>query len=242
MIRRAVIDMPDRWNIRFGRVGQAVAPYSSRFGGQPDWLTQPMWPIGRTLGEPMRFLAQIELPEPLRLGGHRVAYLFLADHQPQRGNAPFDEESGDNAVILQGGDHFHANVETRLLERGPTLRLGREPRFGLRVEEAPESPEVQVPVYLDHATEPAPLSQVEQRELWIEDRAAYDAYSSAMSGSKVGGSPHWIQGDDTPRGGPWKLLAQVDAEHIPCWAPFMDVLYAFMSADGRQGRMLYQMT
>jgi hypothetical protein len=191
----------------------------------------------------MRFLAQIELPPPLRLGGHRMAYLFLADHDPARGNTPYDYDTGDNAVILQGGRGFAADVATIPTPHGPTLRRGvRRPSCGPMGDD-PTSPDAEVPVRLEAAAEPSPpLSELELHDLWVEDRGAYDAYASATGPSKVGGTPRWLQGPDTPLGGPWKLLAQVDIEHVPCWAPFDGWLYAFVALDGSAGRMLYQIT
>jgi hypothetical protein len=123
-----------------------------------------------------------------------MAYLFLADHDPQRGNMPYDYDTGDNAIILQGGTGFVADIETKQTSSGPTLRRGARPRFGARMDDDPESAEVEVPVRLEAASEPAPLSEVAQRELWVEDRDGYDAYSSAMRPSKVGGNPLWLQG------------------------------------------------
>lgn len=235
--------MPDRWTITCGQpVRPAPAPGTSKLGGQPDWIQAPSWPIGETLGEPMTFLMQVALPESLRVGGHRMAYLFLAPHDPKRGNHPYLDDAGDNAVILQGGARFTPAVETRPLPLGPTLRAGKKSRFSRVVDDDPASPEVQVPVRLTRSSEPPPLSEVEQHELFVEDRPAWDAYGAAMRSSKVGGNPHWIQGPDTPLGGPWKLLAQLDREDVPCWAPFDGVLFAFVSADGSEGRLLYQIT
>lgn len=234
--------MPEHWKMIFGSTLDSAPKHETRFGGQPDWLEAPMWPIGRTLGEPMRFLAQIRLPEPLQVGGHRMAYLFLADHDPGRGNMPYLDDAGDNAVILQGGRKFLTNVETRSTANGPTLHLGVKSRYGNRIDDDPASAEAEIPVRLKPETEPAPLSQDEEHDLWIEDREACDAYSTALGPSKVGGAPLWLQGPETPLGGPWRLLAQVDIEHIPCWAPFDGWLFAFVSADGTEGRMLYQIT
>jgi hypothetical protein len=234
--------MPDRWTMDFVSPVPPAERLGSKFGGQPDWIGPPAWPVGRTLGEPMRFVAQIELPVPLRVGGHRMAYLFLADHDPQRGNAPYLDDSGDNAVILQGGTRFSANVETIAQAHGPTLRRGVKPHFSNRFDDDPASPQVEVPVRLKPATEPAPLSEVEIHDLYVEDERAYSAYTSAMSPSKVGGNPLWLQGPDTPLGGPWHLLTQVDVEHVPCWVPFDGWLYAFVATDGSGARMLYQIS
>lgn len=232
--------MPARWTMEFGTPGPLSERGGTKFGGQPDWIGPPTWPVGRTLGGPMRFTAQIELPGSLRVGGHRMAYLFLADHEPQRGNMPYDYDSGDNAVILQGGAEFLPDVETIPMARGPTVRLGRP--LGSTMRDDPATPEVEVPVRLVEATEPDPLREVEIRELWIEDRDGQDRYTAAMRPSKVGGNPLWLQGPDTPLGGPWKLLAQVDIEHVRCAAPFDGWLYAFVAAGGTAGRMLYQIT
>ncbi|MBA4019884.1 MAG: hypothetical protein C0483_22180 [Pirellula sp.] len=233
----------ERWEINFGKPGPPSERLGSKFGGQPDWIESPAWPMGRTLGEPMRFLAQIELPAPLRVGGHRMAYLFLSDHDSDRGNAPYLDDSGDNAVILQGGVAFTANVETIVTTKGPTLRRGIQSRFGgSRIEDDPASPEVQVPVDLRATMEPAPLSESEIADLYAQDERAYLAYSSTMSPSKVGGNPYWLQGPETPLGGPWRLLAQLDVAHVPCWVPFDGWLYAFVATDGSGARMLYQIT
>ena len=51
---------------------------ATRFGGQPDWMTEPQWPISRELGEPMTFFGQIALhPADLPwLHERRMAYLL----------------------------------------------------------------------------------------------------------------------------------------------------------------------
>ena len=87
----------------------------------------------------------------------------------------------------------------------------------------------------------SPTGSVRRPGRWA-GRYACDAYSEALSPSKVGGSPLWLQRPQAPRGGPWKLLAQVDIDHVPCWAPFEGWLYAFVAADGSKARMLYQIT
>ena len=233
--------MVERYKIQFEAPVAPDEGRGSKFGGQPHWIDAPAWPVARTLGEPMRFLAQFELPPPLCVGGHKMAYLFLADHDPARGNMPYEYDCGDNAVILQGGAGYRPDVQTIPVARGPTLRRGRR-HFGAQMQDDPASPDVQVPVRLKAVSEPAPLSELDLKDLWVEDRDAYHAYSAAMLPSKVGGNPLWLQGPDTPLGGPWKLLAQVDIEHVPCWAPFDGWLYAFVAADGSGGRMLYQIT
>ena len=58
----------------------------------------------------------------------------------------------------------------------------------------------------------------------------------------MGGEPEWLQVDETPTHGPWRLLLQVDSEHVPCTVPYEACLYVFVSPNGERARMLYQFT
>jgi hypothetical protein len=57
----------------------------------------------------------------------------------------------------------------------------------------------------------------------------------------VDGEPEWLQGDETPGEG-YRLVAQLAAELLPFTINFCDVGvgYVFLSADGREGRFLWQ--
>ena len=57
----------------------------------------------------------------------------------------------------------------------------------------------------------------------------------------VDGEPEWLQGDETPGPGYW-LVAQLDAGLLPFEVNFGDggVGYVFLSADGQEGRFLWQ--
>lgn len=57
----------------------------------------------------------------------------------------------------------------------------------------------------------------------------------------IGGSPQWLQGDETPVPG-WTFLAQLDASLLPLHVDFGDdgVGYIFLSPDRTQGRFLWQ--
>jgi uncharacterized protein YwqG len=63
-----------------------------------------------------------------------------------------------------------------------------------------------------------------------------------VGGNKVGGTPGFIQGDQFPDGGPWKLLLQLDSDDVPFYVNFGDagVGYAYISEDGRKGKFLWQ--
>lgn len=90
----------------------------TKFGGQPDWLTKPEWPLSKETGEPMRFICQIDLPE---IGFDnleaKVAYLFMTDGE-EYVDGTWGPDGGENAIILQPG---HNAVKTRDVNDGPTL-------------------------------------------------------------------------------------------------------------------------
>jgi len=49
----------------------------TKFGGQPDWINEIQWPIGKTSGKPMKFVCQIDLTEiGLTNVQPKLAYFF----------------------------------------------------------------------------------------------------------------------------------------------------------------------
>jgi uncharacterized protein YwqG len=63
-----------------------------------------------------------------------------------------------------------------------------------------------------------------------------------LAGNKLGGTPGFLQNEDYPGEGEWKLLLQLDSTKVPFYVNFGDagVGYAFLSADGREARFLWQ--
>jgi uncharacterized protein YwqG len=63
-----------------------------------------------------------------------------------------------------------------------------------------------------------------------------------LEGNKLGGTPRFIQSPEFPDDGDWKLLLQLDSSNVPFYVSFGDsgVGYAFISADSRKGRFLWQ--
>ena len=59
---------------------------------------------------------------------------------------------------------------------------------------------------------------------------------------KIGGPPVFIQGEEYPAGDGWRLLLQFDSASVPFYVNFGDtgIGYAFLSADGRSGKFLWQ--
>jgi uncharacterized protein YwqG len=58
----------------------------------------------------------------------------------------------------------------------------------------------------------------------------------------IGGTPKFLQNDEYPQGGPWRLLLQLDSASAPFSINFGDagVGYAFISEGGTIGEFLWQ--
>lgn len=203
------------WMVELRPTEPIGAPVS-KFGGQPVWLAKPQWPIARGDGEPMRFICQIALPPELQCGGQRMAYIFMSENA---GAATWEAEAGENAVILQPAS-FSPHVEVVARAQGPTLERMIPGPTGDRL----------VPVETEYAVE----------LLALPDEAADDG-DFAMK-TRIGGPPTWYQNEDWPKGGPWRLIVQVDSctDHYSVNFGDAGIGYAFISEDGRQGRFLWQ--
>lgn len=94
----------------------------TRLGGQPSWLTGPVWPISSELDVPMTFLAQVVLRDsPLTL-----AYVFMTQDDEEDGLETWIPDGGENAVVIQPGGVTPAGVRTEPLRTGPGLTLEGE--------------------------------------------------------------------------------------------------------------------
>ncbi len=220
--------------IELSRAEAPIAAPITKFGGQPCWLEKAQWPISRLHGVPMEFIGQValadvpSLPEDLR-NSRRVAYIFMTgseagDEQP----STWESESGENAVILQPGGGA-AIVETEEIS----------------VEDTDLLPECIVRMTLREeptATDTDP----DKPGFTIGPGTDLDIYSS-MSVNKLGGTPAFIQAEEYPEiGGPWRFILQLHdynqlADGTIFGANFgTGQAYVFVSADGREGRMLWQ--
>lgn len=101
-------------------------PFQTRFGGQPDWLTSPEWPISAAWNDrPMKFIGQIRLDEWYDdVCSIRMAYIFVT--QPEdRQDSFFDPDiiypyEGENAVIIQAEGRIPSCISIREHVTGPT--------------------------------------------------------------------------------------------------------------------------
>ena len=72
----------------------------SKFGGIPNWIDKPTWPISKSTKRPMKFLCQIRLDQkifPNCIG--KMAYIFMSDDDKEFIDDTYEPEGGENAVI-----------------------------------------------------------------------------------------------------------------------------------------------
>jgi hypothetical protein len=219
-----------KYDIAFVEADSPVTEPVTKFGGQPVWVSEPRWPLSREQGEQMQFICQVAL-DPELFGGPpgRVAYLFATGDDYVATNRP---DEGENAVLVQPGGVVE--VETVPASTGPSL---------YREEKGPDGRLVKVPC--EYAAELIPAEDPEfasEDEWWGWSEDAWDAYFEATKGNKIGGTPLFLQADEFPKGGPWRLLAQLDSISVPFRLDFGDdgVGWAFLSEDGETGKFLWQ--
>lgn len=177
------------------------------------------------------FICQISL-EPEIFGDvqGKIAYIFMTEdeHNPDT----FDPNSGENAVIIQPGGL--CDVETKSLFTGPTLS-GSIEKDGAGSWQA-----VELSVSLEAGEDP---DFIDDETQWEMDEETRDKYVEAVSGSKIGGTPGFLQYAEFPDEGNWNLLLQLDppADDL-FYINFGDagIGYAFISEDGTKGKFLWQ--
>lgn len=226
--------MPDRSEIQFVATTSPITDPVTKFGGQPVWYEEPQWPFSRATGRPMRFICQVAIDEALFPGSvGKMAYIFMTDEE-EYVDGTWEPDGGENAVIIQPGGQAPV-VSTTAQATGPTL-------YDM-VDEAGMDRLVAVErEYLARtASGSEPAFQPEQeRESWSDEK--FHAYAQGLEGNKIGGSPIFLQYDEFPDDGDWRLLLQLDSTSVPFSVNFGDagIAYAFIDPTGRKGRMLWQ--
>jgi uncharacterized protein YwqG len=213
--------MVKRLSIEFIEATKPINEPVTKFGGQPVWLSEAQWPLSAETGNPMRFICQIAL-DPTLFGDidAKMAYIFMTDEE-EFVDGTYDMDGGENAVILQPGTTEHP---VKALTTGPTL--GNQPNT------------VEFSVKLTPTADP---KFAEDTSDWTDEMQA--VYTDALQGNKIGGTPGFIQGDEFPEPGEWKLLLQLNStSDVPFSINFGDsgTAYAFISEDGTQAKFLWQ--
>ena len=188
----------------------------SKFGGQPDWLTRPEWPISNETGKPMRFICQINLSE---IGfdnfDAKYAYLFMTDEK-EYVDGTWEPDGGENAIILQPGEN---KIRTEKIVDGPSL---------YKMIESPSSSQL-VPKDFKSSIE---LKKTIEKE----------STDNLDIINKLNGAPVFLQDEEYPSDEKWNLLIQLDSANVPFYVNFGDagVGYGFISEDGEKAKFLWQ--
>ncbi len=209
----------------------------AKLGGQPVWLDEPFWPVSASSGAPMTFVGQFPLPGPQA----RMGYLFIA--QDDDGALTFEPEAGENALLVQPNGRVPAFVTGLHVSTGPSLW-----RRGLTWTE-------RVPVELHIDAHPAERTtqRAVEREAALQAAARRGEVSDPDEGhdadwvecrSHVGGPPLCWQPWTTRVNPSWRFFFQLDgAEGCGEDAYALNfgggTGYAFLSADEREGRFLW---
>jgi uncharacterized protein YwqG len=210
--------------IAFHEAETPIREAVTKFGGQPAWIEEPRWPVSRETGRPMRFMGQVAL-DPRLFGSMpaRMAYLFMTDEE-EFVDGTYEPDGGENAIVLQPGEFA-----------GPAMAMAQGPTL-YRMVESPGSDRL-VPEPCEFAATLAYGEDPELQTAESEEDEELDGYEN-----KVGGTPTFLQGEEYPQGGPWRLLLQLDSGSVPFYVNFGDVGvgYAFIAQDGTTAKFMWQ--
>lgn len=226
--------MAVRLTVEFVESSTPVRELVTKFGGQPVWVLQPQWPISAETGNPMRFIGQVALSQDIfgDIAG-QMAYLFITD-EDEYVDCTWEPDGGENAVVIQPGS---VAVPTQVLLDGPSIyRMVARPGDEHLVAEPCE-----FRARLVGADDPEFLSEAERNARGAD---VNQAYYEAIAGTKVGGTPGFLQGDEFPGDEFRQLILQLDSSQLPFSVNFGDggIGFAFLSDDGSAGRFLWQCT
>ena len=175
----------------------------TKFGGQPIWIAEPLWPLSLETGEQMMFLGQIYLSKELFPSSDRtIVYLFFAGQ-----SEPLYNEA--TAIVIQSEESVCTNgaseIEFVPEASGPTIYELDEDRQA---------------IYKEYRVVLNPIEKensVPFEERYTMNDLDYDTgYRFArpeLAGNKIGGQPLYIEGLSIPPelfySEEWLLLLQL---------------------------------
>jgi len=219
-------------SIEFVETAERINEPVTKFGGQPVWIEESQWPLSKQTGNPMEFICQIELSENLFTGSKgKMAYIFMTEEEEYI-DGTWEPDGGENAIIIQPGI---PSVKVKEIQGGPSIKKYVKVEGYDRLQ--PQLKEYSVLLTVQEDPE---YASEEIRSNW--DDSKFDEYAQSLDGNKIGGTPIFLQGDEFPDGGGFKLLLQLDSTQIPFHVNFGDagIAYAFINQDGTAGKFLWQ--
>jgi hypothetical protein len=198
----------------------------AKFGGQPDWLTDPEWPV--VDGRKLTFYGQL----PIAGDDGRMAYIFIGEFT----GVPDDPTSGlnqGNVVVVQ--PNGRCLVATTRDRTGPQLwmRTQRSRVGGSRLGVSGAPKHVALSPGLDPATWEVDADVVETTGDDI------DFVDDDADWNKLGGTPLCLQGDEAPEGVGWHFAFQFGADWAGHELGDGAIVYGFVHDDGR-GHLVWQ--
>jgi hypothetical protein len=122
--------VPPLVDVYYATLRKAPAPITeavTKIGGAPVFLEPASWPQCRACAQPMQFLAQFRLDDPLPLAQrYQMAYVFMCEGCDDS----WDPASGVNAVLLQPPSAAH----------WPQIVPGAFPDYAVEWRQAQEPP------------------------------------------------------------------------------------------------------
>lgn len=189
----------------------------TKFGGQPDWISVPEWPISKETGNPMRFICQIDLSE-IGFGKNEsiFAYLFITE-EDEYVDGTWEADGGENAIILQPNNN---EIETEKIAEGPSLYKMVKKLFKKKL----------VQQEFECAVELTKKEKIEDNNDELDIR------------NKFNGEADFIQGEEYPSRDKWNLLIQLDSTNVPFYINFGDdgVGYGFINEKEDKAKFIWQ--
>ena len=203
------------------RLRRAVAESDAvvgAYGGHPRGIRSHQWPRCRVCGAPMCHMAQIDAGPWLKIPGFDRMSLFIC-HATGGRCEDWDPWKGANRVLLQ------RVRDDNLYDGPPTVRVYRRVRL---------------------TTDPAIDETALMRE--VRDRGMpMKRVLDALRHDKLGGSPVWLHGDDTPQStsgrGPMRLALQLTTDVVMFDITRGGMAYVFLDpfdSTEEAGRLLWQ--